>query len=166
MASYLKASRKNTDSNAAYALISAIELSLILVLTKIMKPKGTFTVDKKKYKIFSTEEAKDILKAEKKKLEERLDNDNMNYWDMQEFLSINFCLLMINEDEQTEHSKWEAIANNYEKSWNKAGSEGKKLSKLEHLKFLIYVLQKALNEKTSKFLAYNYLKNKCDLKAT
>ena len=83
-----------------------------------------------------------------------MDKDNLGYWDMLAFLNLDFCLMMINENEKTENERWEDIINSFDKIWHKAGSEGKKLSELEHLKFLIYSLQKAINEKTNTFLAY------------
>lgn len=154
MVYYLKAAEKATGSGELYPLVNAIEMSAILVLSKAAKPGATFTLDYEKYKIFSLDDARNILDEKRKELEERLDLDNMDYWDMLAFLNIDFCLLMIIDDETTEHSRWEHITSSFDNIWLKAGSEGKKLSELEHLKFLIYALQKAANENKNTFLAY------------
>ena len=52
---------------------------------------------------------------------------------------------------------------NFDEIWLKAGSEGKKLSELEHLKFLIYALRKAINENTNTFLGYKDITTSEDL---
>ena len=154
MVYYLKAMDRMIGNNTIYPLINAIEISAILVLSKAVKPGATFTVNYEKYKTFSAENANKVLTEKKKYLEENVDKDNLDYWDMLAFLNIDFCLLMINENEKTENARWEIIINKFEKIWLKAGSEGKKLSELEHLKFLIYSIKKAIDENTNSFLAY------------
>ena len=80
------------------------------------------------------------------------------------FLNIDLCLLMINEDKTTENKLWKSIIKNYDMIWKKAGSEGKKLAELEHLKFLIYSLKKVINEDHNTFLAYKEKASSEDLK--
>ncbi len=154
MSFYLKAIDKAPDEDTIYPLVNAIEISAILVLSKAIKPEGSFTVDSKKYKVYSTEKASEVLTKKRENLEKRVDKDNLDYWNMLAFLNLDFCLLMINEKEEKENERWEKIINSFDEIWQKAGSEGKKLSELEHLKFLIYSLKKAINENTNTFLAY------------
>lgn len=154
MAFYLKAMDKTPADGAIYPLINAIEISAILVLSNAVKPEGSFMVDSKKYKIFSFNEAIEILTEKRENLEKNVDSDNLDYWDMLAFLNFDFCLLLINEKKEVENERWKKIINTFDEIWQKAGSEGKKLCELEHLKFLIYTLQKALNENTNTFLAY------------
>jgi len=160
---YHKAAEKAEGRDVLYPLVNEIEMSAVLVLSKALKPGAIFKVNTQEYKIFSAEDAKNILNEQRKDLEENVDMDNMDYWDMLAFLNIDFCLLMIIEDETTEDSRWENIISNFDKIWLKAGSEGKKLSELEHLKFLIYALKKAINEKTNSFLGYKDIATSEDL---
>ncbi len=149
---FIKAKAKGGDT--IYPLTNAIELMAILVLIKALKPQAKFTVEGKKYDVYSTAKAKDILIKEKNNLEEKLSKDNVNYWDMVASLNIDVCLLLINYDGETEDQKWDTISESFNDLWDKAGSEGKKNTELEHLKFIIYALKIGVDENSDSFLAY------------
>jgi len=151
---YQKAASTVTGGEAIYPLTNAIELSAILVLSKAREHGDKFTAAKNKCTIYTQEEAIAILNKTKESLEEHLGKDTLGYWDMLAFLNIDLCLLMVNSDKKAELKRWGDIGKDFNMIWKKAGSEGKKHSELEHLKFLIYATQKAIKEKGDKNLPY------------
>lgn len=154
MGYYQKAADNSVDGGAIYPLTNAIELSAILVLSKSKKPGDKFRVADHSNTVYTRDDAIKILSEKKNRLEEFVGKDSLDYWDMLAFLNIDLCLLMVNEDQKIENERWDAITQNFNMIWQKAGSEGKKHSELEHLKFLIFSLQKAVSEKDGKNLPY------------
>jgi len=151
---YIKA--KENDGDTVYPLTNALEVMTILRLMKALKPQDKSTMEDKKYNVYSTKKANDLLINEKNNLEEkRLSKDYIDYWDMVASLNLDFCLLLINNNNQkTEDQKWESISEKFHEVWDKAGSEGKKNIELEHLKFLIYAMKTGVDEHADSFIAY------------
>lgn len=136
---YERAYGNNLNSNKTYSIANSIELACVLVFSGAMSPGSEFTVDKKKYKLRSVSEARQTLDELQNKLKEKSDTEDLDYWDLIGFLNIDICLLLIIEDEKIE-SKWNEVIQNFNKIWQKAGSEAKKAAELEHLEFLIHSL--------------------------
>ena len=68
----------------------------------------------------------------------------LDYWHLLAELQIELCLLISHKSKQKK--RWDSLIENYKVIWRKVGSEGKKLSELEHLKFLIYSLRNSKDE--------------------
>ena len=132
---YERAYSNDFNSNKTYSLVNSIELASLLVFNGAMKDGGEFTVDKKKYKLRTFSEAKETLLELEKKLIERSEVEDLDYWDLVASLNIDLCLLLTLEEERME-SKWNEVIQNFNKIWRKAGSEAKKAAELEHLDFL------------------------------
>ncbi|MBT0609189.1 CHAT domain-containing protein [Aequorivita echinoideorum] len=130
------------NANKIYSISNAIEIACLLVLSDSLKSGAEFTLEKKKYKLRSIEEAQVLLQGLKDELNESKEYDNLEYWDMVAELNIDLCLLLILQDEKME-VKWAEIVQNFTKIWSKAGSEAKKIAELEHLQFLAYSLNTA-----------------------
>ncbi len=132
---YERAYGNDFNSNKIYSLVNSIELASLLVFNGAMKDGGEFTVDKKKYKLRTFSEAKETLLELEKKLAERSEVEDLDYWDLVASLNIDLCLLLTLEEERME-SKWNEVIQNFNKIWRKAGSASKKAAELEHLDFL------------------------------
>ena len=132
---YDRANDNNFNSNKIYSIANSIELSCLLVFSGAVKPGSEFTVDRKKYKLKTISEARQILDGQQNNLKQKSESEDLNYWDMIAFLNIDLCLLLIIEDEKIEN-KWDEVIQNFKKIWKKAGSEAKKAAELEHLEFL------------------------------
>ena len=132
---YDRAYGNNFNSNKVYSIANSIEIACLLIFSGAIKPGAEFTVDGKKYKIRTIAEAQQTLQEEQNKLNQKSESEDLDYWDMIAFLNIDLCLLMIIEDEKIE-SKWNEVIQNFNKIWQKAGSEAKKAAELEHLEFL------------------------------
>ncbi|OAB81463.1 CHAT domain-containing protein [Cochleicola gelatinilyticus] len=156
METYEMAYESPNNKNKVYSLVNAIELACLLVFN------SSESINKKEVKgvmrhIELVEEAQDKLKEELKKLPERSEYDNLNYWDMVAFLNIDLCLLLIIEDdldpgennEAKMEDRWKDIVLNFNKIWKKVGSEAKKKAEMEHLQFLNCSLNYALHEPLS-----------------
>ncbi|MFD2824305.1 CHAT domain-containing protein [Lacinutrix iliipiscaria] len=136
--SYYENAYQNKKSSK-YSLINAIELgTLFEFYFKKGETKG-FTINDSKYSIRTAAKAKKILLAFYAQLPEKSNIEDLNYWDMVDYLNIELCLLLVSRENNTD-KKWENIIANFNRIWEKAGSEGKKMAELEHLQFLIHEL--------------------------
>ncbi|OAD90300.1 hypothetical protein A7A78_07070 [Aequorivita soesokkakensis] len=140
---YERAFKNDLNSNKTYSLANAIELACILVFSGALSPGSEFTVDKKKYKLRFTSEARQILNELERKIEEKAEVEDLDYWDLIASLNIDLCLVLIIEDDKIE-SKWNEVIKGFEKIWQKAGSEAKKAAELEHLEFLTQSLNEVV----------------------
>ncbi len=156
---YLAAYNNYKKGNVVYPLTNAVELSAIIDLSGTI-PSREFKLkfDANQYipndtegnkvknplpcKLYLNPDAIKILKNERDKIKPELNTHNQDYWTMLSVLNIEMCLLMVDRDNPLEEEGWVALEKNFNRIWEKAGSEGKKLAELEHLKILIYALIK------------------------
>jgi hypothetical protein len=68
-------------------------------------------------------------------------------------LNIQLCLSVVKNNKDTS-KEWNDIVSGFADLWSKAGSPGKKLAELEHLKFLIFGLKTAIKRNEYTFLPY------------
>lgn len=78
--------------------------------------------------------------------ESNTNQTNMDYWTMLSGLNIDMSLLIVKHNNQKEDEEWLELEKEFKVIWGKAGSEGKKLAELEHLKILIHALSKVYDE--------------------
>jgi len=156
--------------NVVYPLTNAIELSAILKLSGVketQKFKVNFDFNqyipkepkenqesktkaggKKKpdtflnTKLYSGPEAKKLLMEERENIKPITNESKVDYWDMLKGLNIDMCLLMVDRNNDNEDKDWVQLQKDFNIIWKKAGSQGKKLAELEHLKIIIYTLSK------------------------
>lgn len=136
---YERAFSDEFESNKIYSLTNSIEIACLLLYNRALKDGGEFTVKKKKYKLRTVSEIRQMLYELQDKIREKCLSEDLDYWDLISFLNIDLCLLFIIEEEKME-SKWEEVTQNFKKIWKKAGSVAKKAAELEHLEFLIISL--------------------------
>jgi len=143
--------------NVVYPLTNAIELSAILYLSRTIKS-GTFTVqfENDQYvprdaegnefknplpsKLYAIPEALELLVKERNSLEGK--GNNEDYWTMLSVLNMDMCKLMLDRNNPNEDEGWKELKQGFQRIWQKAGSEGKKMAEMEHVKILIYALTK------------------------
>ncbi|MEM0517265.1 CHAT domain-containing protein [Aequorivita flava] len=147
---YERAYNHKFNSNKIYSLVNAIELACLLVFNEAVSDGGEFTVAKKKYKLRTFSEAKEQLSELEKKLVEKSNDDDLDYWDLIASLNIDLCLLFLIKDEEIE-PKWTKVIQNFNTIWRKAGSDAKKVTELEHLSFLTHALNVATGTKGEGF---------------
>ncbi|RMA64832.1 lecithin:cholesterol acyltransferase [Ulvibacter antarcticus] len=144
---YSRAYSHENNKQKVYALTNMIELAAILKYNGVYKSKGKFTFEDKVYEFNTDSDYVKNLDEEHEKLQKKSNLENLDYWDMIDYLNIDLCLLLISEDDKTS-KKWKNFIEEFKTVWQKAGSIAKKTAEIEHIEFLIHALKKAADTNT------------------
>ncbi|MGB3344997.1 MAG: CHAT domain-containing protein [Aequorivita sp.] len=131
--------------NQTYSFSNAVELACILKFNGIIK-RNKYNFFGEDYDVLSNSAARKRLNDMKTELSKKMDDDNLEYWDMVASFNLDLCLLLVDEGKDIDE-KWGEFSDSFKKIWRKAGSTGKKNAEMEHLHFLTYALNKTVSEK-------------------
>lgn len=146
---YRKAASLKTNSGIIYPFCNVVLLEYLI--RHLDSTIDSYTVAGENLKMMKPEiieeRLADIIKHQEK--------DNTEYWDLVDEANIKLCQLMLRVQTATD-LEWEELNKEYKKVWDKAGSESKRISELEHLQFLSYSLANTKDEPDVKvFPRYN-----------
>ena len=158
---YKEAYEHPVNGNKIYSLTNAAELAFLMhcsrgentpALIKIKEEDHEQTYDLQGMEANSAKKGvksvKELLEKHSGDLKKGEAADIIDYWDLVTSLNIDLCLLLIEEDEIAD-KKWNAIVDQFNEIWKKAGSEAKKVAELEHLQFLIHSLNRVAGNSNS-----------------
>lgn len=144
---YEQADKHPNNTDQTYSLSNAVELACILKFNGIIK-KDKYKFQNQEYQVPSTKKISEKLMEMKKLLSTKMQDDNLEYWDMVASFNLDLCLILVSEGKDID-KKWQEFSESFKNIWKKAGSAGKKNAELEHLHFLTYALNKTVSEKTA-----------------
>lgn len=140
IACYRDAAGIMENTHETYSVTNAIEMESLLLLGGVMKAGEIVKVNSKEYKLRTAGEAKSILDKQQARISSEDGMQDLNYWDMVATADISLCRLLIGENRTEDGKYWDDVAESFNKIWQNAGSEEKKIAILEHLQFLHYTL--------------------------
>ena len=120
-----------------YSLINVLEIASILSYLEGKAPVKFLRINLKSEnkKITNYKRALELLDKQIEAESQKPKYNEMNYWDMVSSSDVELAKLIL--DPKGKENRWLELSEEYTRLWKKAGSEAKKMVKLEQLQFLI-----------------------------
>lgn len=131
---YLEAYTAKEGKTDAYILANYLELMCILVLDGSRQWNGKITQEKKTYDITGTDQALKLVHDKKKSI--IASPSALEFWAMVAEANLELCIMMLEMSSNVKEG-WKKAYEAYEKVWNYAGAEARKLSEIEQLDLLL-----------------------------
>jgi len=137
----------NTDKTSWYSLTNWLTLEAILILAGKRKWSASIEKGENKYKLLNLKNARDLLSqmegSDHKSMEE------MNYWDMIQIINVKLCAYILDFSAKSTTEDLDKILEDIGDLWKLAGSKGKRFAEIEHLEFVIDILNIEKNKLTT-----------------